>query len=69
MKTQRIAQLLDDSLALAQHPEHLLHHIVVEGMALGLDWREIVLAVDEAERRTGLSLHPAGSVNKPPPFP
>lgn len=55
---QRIAAVLDKALAEPHGPRHLLDRIVAKGIADGLEWHEIVTAVDEAERRTGLPLHP-----------
>lgn len=55
---QRISALLDGTLTDAATPHVLLDRIVVKGIAGGLEWYEIVSAVDEAERLTGLPLHP-----------
>lgn len=62
---QRISTLLDMVLEAPRTPHCLLDTIVAKGIAGGLDWYEIVSAVDEAERRTGLQLHPASHT----PFP
>lgn len=56
---QRIAALLNATLVDVGAPQQLLDRIVSKGIADGLEWHEIVSAVDEAERRTGLRLHPA----------
>lgn len=56
---ERIAALLDHALDETVMPDRLLDRIVSKGIADGLEWHEIVSAVDEAERRTGLALHPA----------
>jgi hypothetical protein len=50
--------LLDVALGNTGHPQRLVERIVADGIANGLEWHEIVNAVDEAERRTGLALHP-----------
>lgn len=59
LKDRRITQLLETVLAQSLSAEALLDHIVVAGIAAGLNWDDLVLAVDEAERLTGLRLHPA----------
>ncbi|HYH22620.1 MAG TPA: hypothetical protein VD995_28760 [Azospirillum sp.] len=59
-KTHRISALLDAVLDGTSHPQRLLDRLLVKAMDQGLDWHDIVCAVDEAERRTGLRLHPMG---------
>jgi hypothetical protein len=58
MKTRRICAVLDAAMGRTLQPQHLVERIVTTGITRGLEWDEIVLAVDEAERRTGLALHP-----------
>lgn len=55
-----ISALLDSVLDGTSHPQRLLDRLLVKAMEQGLNWHEIVCAVDEAERRTGLRLHPMG---------
>lgn len=74
-KMDRISTLLDSVLDDATPPrgtsarntlphnilaQSILDRLIVMAMDRGLDWHEIVCAVDEAERRTGLRLHPVG---------
>ncbi|HLO77236.1 MAG TPA: hypothetical protein VK196_12345 [Magnetospirillum sp.] len=56
----RISTLLDEVLADFHQPQRLVDSIILKATAQGLHWRDVVAAVDEAERRTGLTLHAFG---------
>ncbi|HSV30284.1 MAG TPA: hypothetical protein VLL76_12040 [Candidatus Omnitrophota bacterium] len=60
MNARRISDLLDKALDDTGDPRRLIDRILAEAMASGLDWRDIMSAIDLAERRTGLRLHPVG---------
>ena len=60
-RVQRVSVLLESVLDGAPTPERLLDRLIVNAIDQGFDWHEIVCVVDEAERRTGLRLHPMHS--------
>lgn len=65
LKNRRITRLLDSVLAKRQTADGLLERIVLGGIAAGLEWHELLLAVDEAERLTGQRIHPACAAPAP----
>jgi hypothetical protein len=65
LKNRRITRLLDSVLAKRPAADGLLECIVLGGIAAGLEWHELVLAVDEAERMTGQRIHPVCAAPAP----
>ncbi len=53
----RIEYLLSAISVADRSPSDIRADVVTAGVSLGYSWREIVLVVDELERKTGLLLH------------
>lgn len=59
--SERVEQLLSAVTVNGRSADDIRYDVVMAALRFGLGWRDIVLAMDELELRTGRLLHATGT--------